>query len=465
MKKLSYLLNKDKKQPLYLQLYQQIKRSIYQQELQLNDKLPSKRRLSEHLQISQNTVERAYAQLLAEGYIESKARSGFLVCFQSEHTYPTTCYSKKITKITASTNYLLDFNPNKIDIDHFPLKQWKKCANLDHNTWLNSGDPQGDLNLRQQISQYLLASRGVHCEAEQIIIGAGVESCLQRLILLFQQLQPQMNWTMESYGYTTVEKLLNLYHKPIIKMPFSTENYPLDIGFLTQNKIDIAYLTPSHLYPFGHILTINQRQSLLEWAIAKTGRYIIEDDYDSEFRYQGKPIPSLQSLDNHGKVIYLGSFSKLLMPSLRITFLVLPKTLLNAYQQYCGFLNMTVSRLEQQRLAKFIQTGEFEKHINRMRKVYRRKMELLCQLLMPYSYCIRYYGEHSGFYLLIELYNETRSLAKLVQLAETHRIKVYPIEYQNKKLFSLGFGHLTEAQLRKGITQLFDCWQIKPHAV
>lgn len=460
MKKLSYLLNKQQNAPLYLQLYQQIKRSIYSQELQLGDKLPSKRHLCEHLQISQNTVESAYAQLLAEGYIESKPRSGFFVCFQAELAYPSANIVKNFVNSTASTDYEIDFNPNKIDNQSFPFNRWKKCANWTNKDFLNMGDKQGDLNLRQQISQYLLASRGVNCEPEQIVIGAGVESCLQQLILLFQQLNPTMNWAMESYGYPTVEKLLNLYQKPIFKMPFSSENYQLDIPFLEQNQINVAYLTPSHLYPFGHILTIGQRQQLLEWVAAQDGRYIIEDDYDSEFRYTGKPIPSLQSLDRQDKVIYLGSFSKLLMPSLRITFLVLPRNLLSEYQQYCEFFNASVSRLEQQRLAKFIQSGEFEKHINRMRKIYRRKMELLCELLSPHTKQIKYYGEHSGFYLLIELLNETRTLDQLVELAKAQKIKVYPIHHQQRRLFSLGFGHLSEEQLRKGLDKLLHCWDI-----
>ncbi|BFU59788.1 MULTISPECIES: PLP-dependent aminotransferase family protein [Rodentibacter] len=460
MEKLSYMLQKNSNTPLYLQLYRQIKRAIYTQSLQPGEKLPSKRRLCDYLQISQNTVENAYTQLLAEGYIESKPRSGFFVSFQSELNYPTEPFAKTTKKTTALSHPLFDFNPNRIDTDHFPLKHWRKCAGRPDKEWLNLGDHQGDLNLRQQIAQYLWASRGVNCEEEQIIIGSGVESCLQQLILLFQQIHPTMNWAMEPYGYANVEKLLTLYQKNIVKLPFQAENYQLDCNFLTEKNIQIAYLTPSHLYPFGHILPIGQRLQLLDWAAQQPDRYIIEDDYDSEFRYKGKPIPSLQSLDRQHKVIYLGSFSKLIMPSLRITFLVLPKALLNAYRQHCSFFNASVSRLEQQRLATFIQSGEFEKHINRMRKIYRRKMELLCELLSPYAEKIRYYGEHSGFYLLIELINDPRSLSVLTKIARQHQIKLYPIEYQQRKLFTLGFGHLSETNLKSGVETLLRAWQI-----
>ncbi len=460
MKKLSYLLQKNSDTPLYLQLYQQIKRAIYTQSLQPGEKLPSKRRLCDYLQISQNTVENAYTQLLAEGYIESKPRSGFFVSFQSELNYPTEPFAKTTKKTTALSRPLFDFNPNRIDTDHFPLEHWRKCAACPNKEWLNLGDNQGELHLRQQIAQYLWASRGVNCEEEQIIIGAGVESCLQQLILLFQQIHPTINWAMEPYGYANVEKLLTLYQKTAVKLPFHTQNYQLDIDFLTEKNIQIAYLTPSHLYPFGHILPIGQRLQLLDWAAQQEDRYIIEDDYDSEFRYKGKPIPSLQSLDRQHKVIYLGSFSKLIMPSLRITFLVLPKTLLKAYRQHCSFFNASVSRFEQQRLAAFIQSGEFEKHINRMRKIYRRKMELLCGLLTPYAEQILYYGEHSGFYLLIEVINDPRSLSELTKIARQHQIKLYPIEYQRRKLFTLGFGHLSEKNLKSGVETLLSAWKI-----
>lgn len=464
MKKLSYILNKEQAEPLYLQLYQQIKLSIYQQELQFGEKLPSKRNLCEYLQISQNTVESAYAQLLAEGYIESKPRSGFFVCFQAELAYPEPNVQKIAKKTAKTTAYLLDFNPNLIDSDNFPLEQWRKAGNFRVKEWLNMGDKQGDLNLRQQIAQYLLASRGVNCEPEQIIIGAGVESCLQPLLLLFNQLNPQMHWAMESHGYATVEKLLNLYQKTIVKMPLNSEQYQIDFDFLTQNRVNVAYLTPSHLYPFGHVLPINQRLQLLEWATEQDDRYIIEDDYDSEFRYKGKPIPSLQSLDTQDKVIYLGSFSKLLMPSLRIAFLVLPKRLLASYQQYCAFFSASVSRLEQQRLAKFILSGEFEKHISRMRKIYRRKMELLTELLAPYSAQIQVYGEHSGFYLLMELHHDDRTLEQLSALAEQCGIKLYPIAHGTRKLFVMGFGHLSEAQLTQGIEALFKAWHLQKNS-
>ncbi|TDQ57433.1 GntR family transcriptional regulator [Mesocricetibacter intestinalis] len=462
MQKLSYSLDKSLRTPLYLQLYEQIKADIHCQRLNFAQRLPSKRRLCEYLQISQNTVESAYTQLQAEGYIESKTRRGFFVCFQAELDFNSAKIPPKVPHFQDLPKLKFDLDPNRIDSCHFPLQSWRKaarsCFYAQGRELLSLGDKQGDANLRQQIAHYLALSRGVNCDAQQIVIAAGVEGCLQQLILLFNRHIPQqsMIYAMESFGYPKVEKLLNLYEKEVVKLPVSEEEDWFDIEFLKRHKINIAYLTPSHLYPFGQVLSITRRQQLLDWANQAQDRYIIEDDYDSEFRYKGRPIPALQSLDFKHKVIYLGSFSKLLMPALRISFMVLPKPLLKAYQQYCEFFHSSVSRFEQQRLANFIQQGEFEKHIHRMRKIYRRKMELLCRLLAPYKDSIRYYGEHSGFYLLIEILHQPVSAAELCRRALAQGIKIHPVDYQDRKLFSLGFGDLSEQALRDAMATLLD---------
>lgn len=460
MQKIAYHLDKNIKLPLYEQLYQKIRLAIHQQELRIGDRLPSKRKLCQYLHISQNTVENAYAQLIAEGYIESQARRGFYVCYQAELAFPQSPIPQQNRhQHLPLNNKQIDFNPNRIDTRHFPFQQWKKCGQILYQTsqqdLLNLNDPQGDLALRQQIVHYLSASRGINCQAEHIIIGAGFEYCIQHLILLFNRLypQPSFNYAMEDYGYPKVEKILTLYQKNMIKLPLNHQ-HQLDLTFLAKQQINIAYITPSNLYPFGEIIPISQRQTLLEWANKQSDRFIIEDDYDSEFRYKGKPIPALKSLDQHNKVIYLGSFSKLLMPSLRVTFMVLPPQLLEFYQQYCACFHCPISRFEQQRLATFIQEGYFEKHIHRMRKIYRKKMELLCQLLAPYKKYIRYYGENSGFHLLIELLNESRSIDELLFLAKQKNIIIYPVYYKKRKLFSLGFGHLSDQSLIEGIAHL-----------
>ena len=468
MKHFAYQLDKSLSQPIYLQLYQQIKQAIHHGVLQQGEALPAKRRLAEYLSISQNTVENSYAQLLAEGYIESKPRVGYFVSTQFlAPMIPTLAPAKKSKKQKITHRWRFDFNPNLIDASHFPFELWKKLQKQfltrQFADLLALGDKQGEYELRQQIADYLLSARGVKCTSEQIVINAGVELCLLQLMLVWQSCYPnkQMQCAMEEFGYAVVENLWKNYAGEVLKLPIDKVTYKVDLSVLFAHNIDLLYITPSHQYPFGSVLTISERQQLLAWANQIESRYIIEDDYDSEFRYQGKPIPALKSLDQHNKVIYLGSFSKLLMPSMRVSFMVLPESLLTMYQQKINFFNSTVSRLDQHVVALFMQNGEFEKHINRMRKYYRRKMELLCQQLKPYFPTIQFWGENSGFYLLIEVMDSTYTLAQLTELAAQQSIKIYPIVYHQRRLFVLGFGNMSEQDLAQGIAQLLASWQIK----
>ncbi|PID51308.1 MAG: GntR family transcriptional regulator [Pasteurellales bacterium] len=473
MQLIAYTIDKQNSQPLYQQLINQIKSAIHEQRLQKGDKLPSKRRLSQYLQISQNTIETAYSQLIAEGYIESVSKVGFFVNVQAGDTlldkrsdfYTNLQKEPKISPLNKP-HYKVDFSPNRVDSRHFPFEKWKKLSkqilNKNHRHLLHLSDTQGDLLLREQLASYLSAARGVRCEAEQIIITSGVEQLIQCLMLILEHKYSQsLVYGIEEFGYRVVENVLKLYQKKWVKLSLNIENKRLDLNDFLQKNIDIAYLTPSHQYPFGSVLNIEQRQRLLEWAKEQPTRYLIEDDYDGEFRYQGKPIPSLQSLDQADKVIYFGSLSKLLMPSIRISFMVLPKSLLKDYQRIKQHFNCSVSRLDQQMVYLFMQQGFFEQHINRMRKLYRNKMEQICCVLESYRHKISYYGESSGFYLLIELKNEKRSSKQLIDLAEQNKIKIYPIDWQNKQFFVLGFGDLSEEELENGIRKLLSSWGIK----
>lgn len=254
MERLNYHLDKSAKQPLYLQLYLQIRNGIHQQQLQWGERLPSKKKLCEYLQISQNTVENAYAQLLAEGYIESEPRKGFFVSFQSELALSPFQPQMATSRELSPPKVRWDFNPNKIDATAFPFEQWKKAARSCHHyqqgEGLSLGEKQGEWALRVQIARYLIASRGVQCEPEQIIVGAGVEHCLSQLILLFNQCPEGGNfhYAMETYGYSSIEKLFALYQKPVIKIPLVKDEQSLDLAYLFQSKANVAYLTPSHQF-------------------------------------------------------------------------------------------------------------------------------------------------------------------------------------------------------------------------
>lgn len=200
---------------------------------------------------------------------------------------------------------------------------------------LLAGNQQGEYELRKEICQYLFQARGVHCSPEQIVIGAGLEILLQQLILL---LNKRTVYGVEDPGYHVISHLLKKYEYHVL--PLEVDEEGVNVGEIEEKNIDVIYVTPSHHFPYGSILSVNRRTKLLNWAAARPNRFIIEDDYDSEFRYSGKSIPSLQSMDQNGKVIYLGTFSKSLMPSIRISYMVLPDSLLQKYKKRTHLLSM-----------------------------------------------------------------------------------------------------------------------------
>lgn len=235
---------------------------------------------------------------------------------------------------------------------------------------------------------------------------------------------------------------------------------------IEDTDIDIVYVTPSHHFPYGSVLSINRRMQLLKWARESENRYIIEDDYDSEFRYSGKAIPSLQSMDQAGKVIYLGSFSKSLIPSLRISYMVLPKKLWKRYKEELSFYQCTVSRIDQHILTEFMKEGDFERHLNRMRKIYRRKLDKTLELIKPFKE-IQVIGEQSGLHIVLVIKNGMRE-EELVERARESKITIYPLSYyflekwdKNPPMIILGFAGIPEDELEKAIHLLFNSWGLE----
>ena len=259
------------------------------------------------------------------------------------------------------------------------------------------GDSQGEQGLREAIRDYVYSARGVNCRPEQILIGAGSEYLL---MLLNQIIGEKSVIAMENPTYMQAYRVFcGLGHQVI---PISMDEQGIDISELKQSNASLAYVMPTHQFPTGKIMPLGRRLELIAWAAAEEGRYIIEDDYDSEFRYRGRPIPSLQGYDRNGRVIYLGTFSRSIAPGIRVSFLVLPKKLLERYRQFCGFYATTVSRIDQEILARFIQEGYYERHLNRMKGVYRAKHDLLLELLKPFQTRFLIRGENAGIHVLLE---------------------------------------------------------------
>lgn len=465
MNMLACNLKRDIEIPIYEQLYHFIKSEIIAGRISYGTKLPSKRKLADYLKISLNTVETAYEQLTAEGYIQSVPRKGYYVLAYEELDIINLEHKTVEPKKEEEVQIKYNFHPSWIDTDNFPFAKWRKYAKdiitSENQTLLLHGDAQGEYSLRHEIAHYLYQSRGVKCSPDQIVIGSGIETLLLMLIQLFGQ---ETVYGVEDPGYHVISRILKNFPNEVT--PIKVDNEGVQVKLMEQLKPDIVYVTPSHHFPYGFVLSVNRRIQLLKWAQEKENRYIIEDDYDSEFRYSGTPIPSLQSMDQSGKVIYLGTFSKVLMPSFRISYMVLPEQLLETYQSKLSFYSCTVPRLNQAILTKFMQNGDFERHLNRMRNIYRRKLEKTLEMLQPYKKDIEIIEAHSGFHIVLVVKNGMDE-QELVERALKEKVKVYPLsyyslekqmEYPPKIVF--GFAGVPEEQLEEGIRLLLRSWRI-----
>lgn len=358
--------------PLYIQLYNHYKMLIASGSLKPGSKLPSIRRCASERMISRTTVEGAYLQLAAEGYINSRAGSGFYV---SDLNYTDIQISppSRYTKSIAKEKPLYDFVSSTVDHKSFNFDLWSryiKSALRNGDRLLSYGDAQGEYDLRVSIAKYVAERRGVICSPEQIVVGAGVQSLLHILCSLTGVRSPvfftgggfaQGRAIFKDRGFDTV------VYGPLTN----------DLHRLEMERVKIIYASPSHSTPWGDVMPIQTRLSLLAFAKAKDC-LIIEDDYDSEFRYYGRPVPSLQGLDGGHKVVYMGTFSRLLLPSLRISFMVLPIELMEVYSKIGQDYNQTASKTEQIALCQFIRDGHLEKQIKKARKLYMAKSNQLC---------------------------------------------------------------------------------------
>lgn len=465
MDMLMFQLQKQSATPLYKQLYREIRSAITAGTIAVDTKLPSKRKLAEYLQISQTTVELAYSQLVAEGFIEPRPRRGFFTMPVEELAYLDLPQEETAIRDVPKPTYGYDFNPARIDTRSFPFPTWRKTAreviDEENHELLLAGHPQGDESLRVEIARYLYQSRGVVCEPEQIIVGSGTEQLMPLLIRLFDK---SLSFGFENPGYALTHSIFE--HDDRQAFPIEVDEDGINVQELDKTGVDIAYVTPSHQFPTGSILSATRRAQLLNWAAAKPERFIIEDDYDSEFRYTSQPIPALQSMDVGGRVIYISTFSKSIMPSLRIAYLVLPPRLLNAYRKTFLHYTSTVPRIDQQIVALFMQKGHFSRHLNRMRKLYRKKLECLTQALAPYQPTVAVSGEQAGMHIVLTI-NSEHSEQTLVDQASEAGIRVFAMQnydlLKEKNGFPkivLGFGGLDESEIQQGIDRLMNGWNI-----
>lgn len=457
-------LNSNSNIPLYIQLYKFIKHEIQMGNMKSNSKLPSKRKLSHYLAISQNTVEAAYEQLMTEGYIISFPRKGYFVSDLQgilEVNIEKEAVNEKLKKKKI---YQYEFYSSRVDVESFPYSIWRKInkeiLGEENKELLQIGHSQGDRNLREAINNYLRFSRGVNAKIDNIIIGAGTEYLIQIIINILGR---NKRFSVEEPGYYKIKKILKI--NGVNPIPISIDNQGVNVDRLRESNSEVIHITPSHQFPTGIIMPINRRIQILNWANESKGRYIIEDDYDSEFRFEGKPIPALQSLDNKGKVIYLGTFSKCFSPSERIAYMVLPDELMKIYRKDFSFLACTVSRSSQQALVRFIEEGYFERHLNKMRNIYRKKREFLVTLIKKYLNNTEIIGTNSGLHLLLKV-NNGMNEEELIISAEEKGVMVlglsksYLNNIEESKTVFLGYANLKYNEIEEAIKLLKEAWNL-----
>lgn len=390
---------------LYHHLYQCVKNDILFGELAVGTKLPSKRSFAKNLGVSNITVENAYAQLQAEGYIYSIPKKGFYVREISDHMHlETPAVAQAFPQDVSHRKYVADFVSNRINPGQFPFSVWSKLLRETllnrHEELLETPPWGGILELRRAISGHLKEFRNMEVSPEQIIIGAGTEYLYG---LLIQLLGRDKIYAVENPGY---HKIAKIYEGNGVGVRFiPVDKTGMDIVQLEMSAAHVAHISPSHHFPTGIVTPIGKRYELLGWATRERGRYIIEDDYDSEFRLAGKPIPTLQGIDRSERVIYINTFTKSLASTIRISYMVLPKHLLEEFERRLSFYSCTVSNFEQYTLARFIEEGYFEKHINRMRTHYRRiRDELMCAIRKsPLAACCEITEEDAGLHFLLHI--------------------------------------------------------------
>ena len=369
---LTYSLSAESGLPLYEQLYLCIRNDIRSGVLAPGTHLPSKRSFAGNLGVSSITVEGAYNRLIDEGYVLSEPKRGYYVSefFASEHIVRKPA-SSAVLLPPASEAPLLDLSGSRSPSGSFPFSVWARLMRRtinDQEQELLTPSPCGGIrSLREAIAAHLSAFRGMQVDPDQIVVGAGTEYLYGLLIRL---LGTDRVYCLEDPGYP---RIAQIYLSNGVSCRWAAmDDSGMSLSALETVGADIAHISPTHHFPTGITMPVARRYELLAWAAAGEGRFVIEDDYDSEFRLTGRPIPSLQSIDRAGSVIYMNTFSKTLASTVRISYMVLPPALANEYYRRLSFYSCTVSNFEQLTLARFLAGGYFEKHLNRMRLSYGR---------------------------------------------------------------------------------------------
>ncbi len=445
----NFIFDNKSKAPRYKQLADFIKKEIHKKNLAAKVKLPSIRQLANSLKVSRTTTETAYNVLVADGFLINKPKRGYFVAnvFPKFEVTPTI---KASTKKLPTIKY--DFANNYVDAKTFPIAVWRRHLNSiikNKNVLSAYGEAQGELALRQTLAKYSNEARGVICTEDQIVIGAGVQSLAQILAAIFEEYfkeQPaKLQIALEAPGFPQVEETFSRHNWKIEH--FSIEN-------LTNKLPKVLYVSPSNPYK-GRSLLPKNRLDLLHWA-KEQNAFILEDDYNGEFRYFSRPISALQGMSDGENIIYLGSFSRILLPSLRISYMVLPPKLLEIYQKIKPKYNQTSSTMEQLTLAAFINEGNLRRHVKKLRKLYSEKNTLLRKYLQKYfQNKVEILAYESGLHLRLAVKTNLSS-QQLAKKALEYSVQVRPIANSSEVLLS--FAGIDEKDIEPAVKELKKAW-------
>lgn len=451
---------------LYEYLYKCIKNDILQGNIRAGEKLPSKRTFAKNLGISVITVENAYEQLIAEGYIYSIPKKGFYVTdLKKEVETEKKTVTKEMVPITGGENgYFADFTSNQTQSELFPFTVWTRMIREvlgENQIQLMTNPPCGGIYpLREAIAKYLKEFRGMTVLPEQIIIGAGTEYLYG---LLIQLLGTDKIYAVENPGYRKIAKIYRSWKVACEYIDMDEEG--VQIGELQRKRVDILHISPSHHYPTGIVMPVSRRYELLGWAAKSNSHYIIEDDYDSELRLGGQPIPTMQSIDVSDRVIYMNTFTKTLASTVRISYMILPPPLLEQFYERLSFYSCSVSNFEQYTLGKFIEEGFFEKHINRLRNHYHKKRDILLGAIRESRLgdLVHISGEEAGVHFLMEIQTEKEE-EEFLTCAQTQGIRLSPLsahyhnrETERKNVYVMNYSSVQMEDTQEIVRRLERC--------
>ncbi|NBI28543.1 MocR-like pyridoxine biosynthesis transcription factor PdxR [Chengkuizengella marina] len=457
-------IDRKMKKSLIRQVYEQIRTQILKGKLNSGERLPSTRELSSNLNVSRNVVLEAYEQLYAEGFIESNQGRGTFVAegayLEQNTKHNSSIYDEKRQPIEASDEDIIDFRSGIPALDFFPRKKW---GQISRDVYLESpdsifgyGKPEGLSQIRNVLCEYLFKTRGVHCSPAQVVIttGATQSFSLVTQLLLSQEsdvcIEDPTTYELHSIFAATGAHLCPI---PVDEHGMQTDLIPTNInpGFV--------YVTPSHQFPLGGILPIHRRIQLIQYA-RQHNCFIVEDDYDSEYRFEGSPISSIQGLDPE-RVIYIGTFSKILSPALRIGYIILPDSLIERCKNLKWLTDLHTPSLEQLTMSRFIDEGYLERHIRKMKKIYKKRRDCLKECLVEhFGIEVNILGDSTGLHLIAEFENLSFTEEIVQHILKEHKVKIYPVEHhaihkgRHRNKIILGYGNLEEEKLDKGIWRL-----------